>query len=513
MKDRQARGAKSEPWTRERIEALLASAPNGFKLSLREQYLAGLDLTGLDLSKIHMNRANLTKAILLRTNLEGAYLTDAILTGANLKSANLTEAILFRTNLEGANLTEAVLTGANLKSANLTEVILRGANLEGANLTEAILEGACLDVHWTKKTQPRITNLQDATLERADLRKANFSSANLGKANLYGANLEKASMTSANLQEANLIGTNLREARLGHAYLQRAELSYSNLEGADLVDTNLQGAMLTGANLQEVNLSRTVLQGADLQFADLRGVQLTNVGGSNLNGIYLYGAKLDRTDLTTEMLGTIGEERRKLYYQAKEAYLALKQNFDSLGRYDDASWAYVKEQQMEKAMHNPFLLWRELAFPHQGVIPQLWLNRLSSKRDRLFIIAGKTLKWAADWLVELLCGYGESIWRVAGWMILTILVFGPLLTKLGGGLYFINDTWTFYWSIKNPIFRWFYGYAQYLLYTVSAFTTMDSDNLKAGNDLVRLFTAREALIGIFLTGLLGFVAGNRIRRS
>ena len=36
------------------------------------------------------------------------------------------------------------------------------------------------------------------------------------------------------------------------------------------------------------------------------------------------------------------------YHSAKEAYLLLKNNFNQIGRYEDASWAYVKEQQMEK---------------------------------------------------------------------------------------------------------------------------------------------------------------------
>jgi hypothetical protein len=39
------------------------------------------------------------------------------------------------------------------------------------------------------------------------------------------------------------------------------------------------------------------------------------------------------------------------------------------------------------------------------------------------------------------------------------------------------------------------------------------DTLRPANDLIRFLSILESMVGIALTGLLGFVLGNRIRRS
>ena len=82
--------------------------------------------------------------------------------------------------------------------------------------------------------------LQEANLWRADLRGADLQEADLQEANLWGADLQ-----GANLWRADLWGANLQEANLRGANLQGA-----NLRGADLQGANLQGANLWGANLQ-----------------------------------------------------------------------------------------------------------------------------------------------------------------------------------------------------------------------------------------------------------------------
>jgi hypothetical protein len=58
-----------------------------------------------------------------------------------------------------------------------------------------------------------------------------------------------------------------------------------------------------------------------------------------------------------------------------------------------------------------------------------------------------------------------------------------------------------------------YVYTQLLLYTLDAFTTANFAVLQPANEVARLLSGLFAIVGIFLTGLLGFVAGNRIRRS
>jgi len=61
------------------------------------------------------------------------------------------------------------------------------------------------------------------------------------------------------------------------------------------------------------------------------------------------GARFRNTEIRREDIeGHIKQERRKDFSEAKEIYLLLKNNFHSLGRYDDESWAFTKEKEMER---------------------------------------------------------------------------------------------------------------------------------------------------------------------
>jgi predicted PurR-regulated permease PerM len=126
---------------------------------------------------------------------------------------------------------------------------------------------------------------------------------------------------------------------------------------------------------------------------------------------------------------------------------------------------------------------------------------------------GAFLQWLSDWIVELLCDYGESIWRVLGWLLILVFIIGPLSLILAGGLVWNGSNTTTYFALKNELTRFLYSYFQYLLYMLDTITTANFSEMHPINDVTRLLSGIMASIGIFLLGLLGFVAGNRIRNS
>jgi uncharacterized protein YjbI with pentapeptide repeats len=322
---------------------------------------------------------------------------------------------------------------------------------------------------------------------------------NLAGANLREANLQEAKLVGAELQGANLESSNLEGAGLLQANLQGAWLRGANLRGADLAPANLQGAYMMGANLEGANLALADLQGADLlhanfQDAHLRYSHLEKVDfyvAESLEGAQFFNAFLDDTRMSREQLGdAVGEELIGWYDAAKEAYLALKNNFADIGRYRDESWAYIKERQMGKMMNHPQLarVYYRDELPEN---PDAW-------RLGWFYIR-HTVEWAADWFVELLCGYGESIWRVLVWMLLVILGFAAYYQVSHAVVTSSQDVATSVWD--------------HLIFSLGAFTTLQPARLQAARPGVELLTTIQAIIGISLAGLLGFVAGNRIRRS
>ncbi|MGH9879072.1 MAG: pentapeptide repeat-containing protein, partial [Nitrososphaerales archaeon] len=321
-----------------------------------------------------------------------------------------------------------------------------------------------------------------ANLSRANLQHVDLRLANLQYANFVFANLQSADLRLANLQEADLRLTDLRGADLRNANLQNARLGEANLKGADFSLADLRGADLRNANLQNANLTE----------AKLERVDLSNI--KNMSDVYLSGAWLDRTRVRRDRLGDgIHEEREGDYTAAKRGYAALKKNFDDLGDYDAASWAYRKEKRMEK-----------LEARQKG------RSALSNHQWREAL--GGYFKFFNDTLVEGLCDYGESAGRVVGWMAALLFIIGPLLFSRMGGFVWSEKLVQHYYELPSAWHQFGFSYYQYFLYTFNVFTTANFLSLQPINDAVKLASGLFAIVGVALTGLLGFIIGHRLRR-
>lgn len=190
------------------------------------------------------------------------------------------------------------------------------------------------------------SQLQGADLRSADLSGAMFGDASLEGTEMWGANLTGASFHRTNLREANLMAAKFVDARLLEADFGGANLFGTDWQGATILDSKFVGANLADAHVEGVS------------FESLKPGKLARVRWS--------GAFLDRTRIRRDQLGEVGENdesdmRRRAglspnysasmsrqYAIAQEVYLLHKNNFNSIGRYADASWAYQKEREMER---------------------------------------------------------------------------------------------------------------------------------------------------------------------
>ncbi len=83
--------------------------------------------------------------------------------------------------------------------------------------------------------------------------------------------------------------------------------------------------------------------------ATLENISLTPLNLDEDARIDFADARLRNTEITRQDIEDhIIQEREEFFPQAKEIYLLLKNNFHSLGRYDDESWAFRKEKGMER---------------------------------------------------------------------------------------------------------------------------------------------------------------------
>ena len=406
-------------------------------------------------------------------------------------------AILDEIDLSGlpvVDLRSADLRGVRLRRAKLSGVDLRGADLRGASLGKADLRRALLDE----------ADLRDADLEGADLRRASLASVNFRGAMLEEANLQGAALRFAQLQESVLEGANLAKADLWGADLTDAQaqsadfrqttLKESDLRGADLEGSNFRGAILgkatfNGAKLRGADFRRAAITGADFSDADLRDARLQGLDltGSLIARIRLNGAWLDKTRFGQSQIGdAVGEELASEHDEARKAYLTLERLFQEMGDPDAASWAYRRKRRMQKldALVRARTEWTN---GHH----RLAVNAFSS--------------FAIDQIVEWVCDYGESITRILITLLIVYMIF-TLIYGFTGGVVRVDSlapgTST---PVRDPI--------DLAIYSFLAMTAGNPPaGLEASSSAIRLLNSVQTLIGVVLTGLLGFVMGNLVRR-
>jgi len=298
---------------------------------------------------------------------------------------------------------------------------------------------------------------------------------------------------------------------------------YGRFEGASFAHSNLENAKLIGSyHDRDTWFFQARLHGSDFEDAHLDKVNLKEA--RTLFGVRLYHAHLEGTEIDYDLFGgKVGEELEGEYVQAARTYSALKANLQAAGDYAAAAKAYVKERQMEKTASAPWHTRRlhgatELGDEYEYskelnslVRTQLGTKWWNSRTWRFFF--KHTTKWMGDCIVELLCSYGESVWRVVCWMGAMLFVIGPGLIGMLGGLSWTGENQQIFDTLPTSFQRSAYVYFQYVLYSIDTFTTADFAQLEPVNDCVRLASGFMALLGIFLAGLLGFVGGNRIRYS
>jgi len=394
---------------------------------------------------------------------------------------------------------------------------LHGCDMRGIDATPDALKPHA--EHYKRQYSPCeppwLAISKGISLCEAHLERARLDRAKLGQGDLRGANLKGAWLTWAGLESADLYDAHLQDANLSQAQLQSAELIWTDLRGA-LISGNLRGAYLYMADLTDA----VFLGGA-------RGAALW------------YRARLEGTRLRRDQLGpAIGDELwakgrggwRSRFYEAKEAYMALKINFESIGRYDDAAWAYVKERQMEKALHFPTtagLRWireelrrgaRRWRRKNPGRVRRFLRSSLLGRARwvwmhlRVFLgVCRADVKsptgeehidrprWLRNWLYELTTGYGERPQMPLVWAIAVIAAFTAVYAVAGnvasGGGGATHDLVTA------------------LTHSIAAFATVGFNTLEPVGWGARLLTAIEAMFGIGLFALFVFTLGNRMRRS
>ncbi|GAI12943.1 unnamed protein product, partial [marine sediment metagenome] len=156
--------------------------------------------------------------------------------------------------------------------------------------------------------------------------------------------------------------------------------------------------------------------------------------------------KIKREQIENHIL----QEKKKEFYEAQEIYLLLKNNFHSIGRYEDESWAFKKEKDMERKSNCHF----------------------------------KTLhKWLWSCFLNGIFGYGEQPGKVIVSAILVILLFASLFMIFG-----ISNVGIEFSTSNN--------FLDCMYFSTITFTTLGYGDFRPLEGWGRFLAGSEAFIGV-----------------
>ena len=292
-------------------------------------------------------------------------------------------------------------------------------------------------------------------------------------------------------------GINLDYVHMEYTRAWQADLSYASLNSACMdnayfTEANFHGASFWHATLRRALFFQAQLVHCSFAFADLREADFSE---ADLRGSYWEGVFLGTTRMTPDSLGVIGEEiaakegrTADQYEKARKAYLAFKNNFNSLGDYSGASWAHVKERRMGA----------------EGIRRQLDGRQWTSRA--FWHTLGQ---WMLNVVWDVLAGYGETPQKPIGLGVLLAAVFFPLLYWAIGALPGHGAAFT---SASPSDIDWA-GWGDSLIFSLTSFGTLSFSRLQPEGTVGNLIAAFEAMIGVLLFALFVFTLGNRMSRS
>ena len=337
---------------------------------------------------------------------------------------------------------------------------------------------------------------EDAIFNNANFNKAHFNATNFK----WSAIFNESSFKWAFFPLVNFYGKtqfgNLKKLERMHFTETKFSSGISSLFGFNKGKVTFNNALL-----ENISLSLKLGKDAIIDFENTR----------------LSNTNIKRKDLE----GHIKQENEEDFVQAKEIYLLIKNNFHSIGRYDDESWAYIKERDMEKMSKSFYSLLNK--YKKHSLFKKIFKEGNLLKRVIIklkifskWLFSKKAFEWFHLSFSNFIYRYGESPRRVIRFALIIIFLFAILLNISG----IVNSDRTnliieiikenqgdgYTLRYLGPILE---SFLNCLYFSVVTFTTLGYGDFQPAVGLSRFFVSVEAIIGAFTMTLFVYTFARR----
>ncbi len=314
----------------------------------------------------------------------------------------------------------------------------------------------------------------------------------------YGIDLSDKDLTSINFDDRILVNVSFKKSRLVNCRFRNAcvlfcDMRYADFNGGtfekaqiwwcDLYRSFFQGVIrFANATITACSINNAYFSGATLirktNFKDRRILQMNPQQYGDF--LYVWDAIRSSSDkirnnnhLTGEGEAKIRQIVERRHEELELIFKTLSSTFSAIGFSDDSNWAYVMGEKAERRV-----LWNKLS------IKKLF-SRECFSQIRTFG------KWLMNLVFDAAFGYGESMTKIFITYMVIVVVFTFIYSYHCDMQNFLE---AFMISFKNMV--------------------GSSDELAAENNIILNFlNVLQTTLGILITGIFGFILGNKIRNQ
>ena len=355
-----------------------------------------------------------------------------------------------------AEITSLIAT-KEINDIDLGGITLEDLDFGGCTLTKVNFKGSTL----------RHCSFEEAVLDRCSFE----CSGKTDTPNLQSVSFKKATLLNCRFRYANIAWSDFRYARI-----EQATFEDSVIDFCDFYRCFFEGVVLfKHAKISNSSLYYTYLGDAtNLRRDNLVNDRILQQNKKEYTKFLIdwhkYGTGVRTNDMKVVSDWSPDAAVKARWSDAEDIYKTLNGLWNERGFNADANWAYVQGRRMER----------------RRMITELSDSKLSiwTKIGRVWHIIGNGLS-------DLFFGYGESMIKMIATYIFTVLLFA------------------FFFSSKvSPL-----EYFEALGISLKNMAGMDSEVLQGVSPLVDMLNLVQTTIGILLTGIFGFILGNKIRNQ
>lgn len=325
---------------------------------------------------------------------------------------------------------------------------------------------------------------QERCLKNINFKGAQLENVSFENATLENCNFDASRLSRTSFKNCKMVACRFRNATLYWSDFRYSEINQVTLEGANIDYCDFYRAIFMGVGIfRKSRISNSSLyytyfdEGSTLRKENIAGNKILQQNKHNYRKFLIDWNTYGTGERKNNQLNSISDwnpqsSLNARFADAEDIYKNLNGLWMSKGFLGDANWAYVQGKRMER---------------HRMIA------ELLHEKSNIFRKLGLGLAAVSNLFLDLLFGYGESIRKMIFTYILVVFAFAYI----------------FYASYEISLPNYIYAMGV----SFKNMVAMTPDEVKSISPLIDFLNVVQTTIGILLTGIFGFILGNKIRNQ